>query len=259
MTMHRLIAALCFLLLLLPFLLSSLAIDTHALSIVQEYTFSDYDDYLRYLETISDSQGFISYEDLQSFGSYFDYRDNSANSDSMSKPITYSYYSFKDSNHFMIDLLVRYDSAVSIGDERYLRQTDGMTSMRHLESNKTGSILRGNLEYVYQNGALTNILWKVGSTTFALGGHHPLAEYPTDKEQTLLCDLLSIDEATANSALQALMKDIPGTIAPAHNLTAYLFRKLLWVGIAVIVVAGFFIIPPIVKKIRVRRTLKSIS
>ena len=86
-----------------------------------------------------------------------------------------------------------------------------------------------------------------------------MAEYPTDQEQTLLCDLLSIDEATANSALQALMKDIPGTIAPVHDLTAYLFRKLLWVGIAVTVVTGFFIIPPIVKKIRVRRTLKSIS
>ena len=106
-------------------------------------------------------------------------------------------YEITDQNGYNLQLLAQPKGNIYIAAQKYIFFPGEMQDMTKLGVNKSGSLVRGPLEYVYEDGLLTCIVWKSGETEFAISNGSVLHDYPLTGETTIASRLLSKDRKTA--------------------------------------------------------------
>lgn len=156
-------------------------------------TFENYEDYVRYLETITLPDHFVSYEDLSEFGEFDGFVSLDPNN------CKASLYSFIDESGAEFAIYVYCPPRKGFGIE-YLEISDEQINASDM---RTPVIIdsEGPYQYTYQgitytywkkSGKLGSISWQCGDINYILSDMHM---YPTTDKNTLVNRLLNLETA----------------------------------------------------------------
>lgn len=159
-------------------------------------TFEDYDEYVRYLETLTLPDYFVSYEDLSEFGEF--------NGFVRLSPDAYSHllYSFVDETGTEFCIYVYCPPQKNpIGTEIFEIEDEQINAsdMRNatIVDSKARKYTYQGIEYVYSiHGEISSIRWQCGDIKYVLAGFKPVGSgYPSTDKNTLVNRLLNLETA----------------------------------------------------------------
>ena len=199
-------------------LFSACSVNTEPNPTRKDYTIVDIDfpwyrsmeDYTAYTQGTQLLENFVSYEALCDFGEFVSFLNQYLPDASFDWCNPISKYIVCDKNAQEVFIQIYYWEDWTDRDKDYpntLEFTSDMHDMRTHPSGLTGRIYRDNIEYAYDEGKLSYIYWYVDNLLFSLriwDSSIKLAEYPLDKEETLVSRLLSKDPAVAGSVIEEL-------------------------------------------------------
>ena len=159
-------------------------------------TFEDYDEYVRYLETLTLPDYFVSYEDLSEFGEF--------NGFVRLSPDAYSHllYSFVDETGTEFCIYVYCPPQKNpIGTEIFEIEDEQINASDMRNATIVDSTARKytyqGIEYVYSiHGKISSIRWQCGDIKYVLAGFKPVGSgYPSTDKNTLVNRLLNLETA----------------------------------------------------------------
>jgi len=213
--------------------------------------FTDYDAYLAYVaegKHIAGPDSFVPFVPFDHFHVLGNFR-----SAYFQQYLLESYYEygFTDENGYELQLWIQYTNRNFLPGKDYILFPGEMEDMTALGVNKSGSLIRGPLQYLYEDGQLTCIMWKEDNIRFALYSTTSLHDYPLDKADSITKRLLSPDKAVALDAiaeLTALTPKSPQFFNGLHIRFLLIFLTIL--------IPPALIIPALLKRIRFRKWVK---
>lgn len=155
-------------------------------------TIETYGEYTEFISTNEYAGQIVKFDLIKDFG---DFKSFVVTSGGYNGDYSQYCYSFVDPYGFETHLMITDTSKIEKA-ENYpkIEQTDFL-DLRSIGNDLRGILRIGDAEYMYVNGDLLWIEWKVGNLSFTLSSDTLLSAYPKQTSETFISNLLSKEKA----------------------------------------------------------------
>lgn len=190
---------------------------------------SNYENYLKITEQLDLPPYYVMYEHIQVLGDYQYYAgpEQLLHDGSWMLHEYYAEYCITDKNDQSVSLYMKQKNLMA-PKEDYLPTPLFTADMRTLNTEKSGTVIRGPLRYRYESGRLARIGWRLGDVDFYLSIPQ---DYPMDAEETVCSRLLSRNYFVALAAYYELIGDMP--LQPGETRLSRM-QHIIWPPMALI-------------------------
>lgn len=213
---------------------------------------SNYEDYLKITEQLDLPPYYVLYEHIQILGDYQYYAGPEPQDGRWLLHEYYAEYRITDQNDQSVTLYMTQKNLMG-PMENYLLTPLFTADMQTLNTEKSGTVIRGPLCYIYESGKLASIGWRLGDVDFFLSIPQ---DYPMDAEETVCSRLLSKNYLTALFAYHDLIRNIPKQ--PGETVFTRILPSLCFAA-SLILLLAFPIVVYVLSKHRKKRQKPAIQ
>ena len=210
---------------------------------------SNYENYLKITEQLDLPHYYVLYEHIQVLGDYQYYAgpQQLLQDGGWLLHKYYAEYGITDKNDQLVTLYMMQKNLMA-PKENHLLTPLFTADMQALNTEKSGTVIRGPLRYIYESGKLAMIRWRLGDVDFFLSIPQ---DYPMDAEETVCSRLLSKNYLTALSAYHDLIRNIPKQ--PGEPVFTRILPNLCFAASVILLLAFPVVVYVLSKRCKKRR------